>query len=666
MTQSSHHTVPFSLSSATGNPMRATRVPPSFTAVAVPLFLLLALVVNSSTSVIPVVLPTPPYPHTLVLGTLFLCVSLMAAVGYLGTGETNLLFLGGATLVYGAGNWALASFSRGNHTLDAGAAYSAFALFSAIFHIGAAFTPRLAPLILDRWHSGPSFARSVFLMVALYFGLAMCIGLYLLANLILPIPSICYSGTGCVQIQQSMLSAAAVLYAMSAFAIWRTSIDSTSRLPEWYASSLALSSIGLWIGERSFLLGTLGAYLGSFCLVIGVALAFRRQVRARDPLEQAKASFSANIDEHFSTLVNTIPSPVLLCDERGTILMWNKQAETELGYGGNKAIGKRCSELFIAESSREMFDRAWLNLVESETGSNQSNKPEIQVRCMDGRLFDAELTLGASLVGDHKFGIAILHDLTAIRQLSDDVKREKEESARSAAELSALSKELKSLSDLLGGNLKETVLAIDQSASIFHEEYADTLAHDPRNLLLGIRRGSQRALGMIDQIVAFARVEYLPLKTEPVNTTQIISSVLEEIADSHAGRNVQVTVDDLPYCTADPQLLRQVFQILVSNSLKFTRGQDPARIHISASGNNGSPPTFCVRDNGAGFSMQQADRLFGVFQRLHHSDEFEGNGVGLATLRRIVRKHGGRVWAEGEPGHGASFYFALGSACCAY
>ncbi len=164
---------------------------------------------------------------------------------------------------------------------------------------------------------------------------------------------------------------------------------------------------------------------------------------------------------------------------------------------------------------------------------------------------------------------------------------------------------------------------------------------------------------MVDDLLNFSRLGRQALQKRQVSPADLARQVLKEMRPEDEGRNVNVLIGDLPAAQADPSLLRQVYVNLISNALKYTRARDEAQIEIGATNANGDGTVYYVRDNGAGFDMQYAGKLFGVFQRLHRADEFEGTGVGLAIVQRIVQRHGGRIWAEAEVNKGAKFSFTL-------
>jgi len=163
---------------------------------------------------------------------------------------------------------------------------------------------------------------------------------------------------------------------------------------------------------------------------------------------------------------------------------------------------------------------------------------------------------------------------------------------------------------------------------------------------------------LVDALLNLSRVGRRELQRETVPVGNLVKEVIAEHQNETAGRQVEWRIDSLPPIDCDPGLVRQVYSNLISNALKYTRPRSKALIQIGTASRDGESVLF-VRDNGVGFDMKFASKLFGVFQRLHRSEEFEGTGVGLATVDRIVRKHGGRIWADAQPGEGAAFYFTL-------
>ena len=163
---------------------------------------------------------------------------------------------------------------------------------------------------------------------------------------------------------------------------------------------------------------------------------------------------------------------------------------------------------------------------------------------------------------------------------------------------------------------------------------------------------------LIDDLLRFSQLSRTPLNKQQVNTGKLVGNVLESLNSQREGRQVDIRVGELPECQGDPGLLNQVWVNLISNALKYTRRRETAAIEIGCKLEHDENVYF-VRDNGAGFNMRYVDKLFGVFQRLHRADEFEGTGVGLAIVQRIIHRHGGRIWADAALNQGATFSFTL-------
>ncbi len=250
---------------------------------------------------------------------------------------------------------------------------------------------------------------------------------------------------------------------------------------------------------------------------------------------------------------------------------------------------------------------------------------------------------------------------TANIKLQEEIterKRIEEEIRTHTAELAAANKELEAFSYSVSHDLRAPLRAIDGFSRVLEEDYAPQLTPDA-NRYLQLVRGNAKQMGeLIDDLLTFARLSRQAIRKQKVSVVHVVRQCLDELQDERKGRRLEITVGDLPPCEADPALLKQVFVNLLSNALKFTRRRDAALVHIGFQQADGRCVYF-VRDNGAGFDMKYADKMFGVFQRMHRAEEYEGTGVGLAIVQRIVHRHGGRVWAEAEVDKGATFYFAL-------
>jgi len=228
-------------------------------------------------------------------------------------------------------------------------------------------------------------------------------------------------------------------------------------------------------------------------------------------------------------------------------------------------------------------------------------------------------------------------------------------------DLAAANKELEAFSYSVSHDLRAPLRAIDGFSKALLTSYAGQLDEKGQHYLQRVRAGTQRMGQLIDDLLGLARVSRRELIRRSIDVSEIAQKVANELHSRHPGREVKVDVAPGLRAEGDPQLLAIVLENLMGNAWKFTSKREDARISVEGRRDGGRATVFSIRDNGAGFDMQYADKLFGAFQRLHSDSDFEGTGIGLATVQRIVVRHGGRIWAEGEPGKGAVFNFTLES-----
>jgi light-regulated signal transduction histidine kinase (bacteriophytochrome) len=253
----------------------------------------------------------------------------------------------------------------------------------------------------------------------------------------------------------------------------------------------------------------------------------------------------------------------------------------------------------------------------------------------------------------------LLKEISERRHAEEEVSKLNRQLEQRAGLLEATNKELETFSYSVSHDLRAPLRHILGFATMLHEDAVPPLDEKLEQHLSRIKESATRMSTLIDDLLHFARCSQVELNRESVDLNAIVEGVIRDQGAEIEDRNIVWKRTQLPHAWGDPALLRQVVVNLISNALKYSRLSDPTEIEIAVVENDPRETVFFVRDNGVGFDSHHADKLFGVFQRLHKASEFEGTGVGLANVRRIIARHGGKTWAEGTVGKGATFYFSL-------
>lgn len=244
--------------------------------------------------------------------------------------------------------------------------------------------------------------------------------------------------------------------------------------------------------------------------------------------------------------------------------------------------------------------------------------------------------------------------------LVEAVREQTSQTEHANRRLQEVNKELEAFTYTVSHDLRAPLRAINGFTAILMDEHAAELSPEAKSYLIRVADSGKHMGTLVDDLLAFSRLSRQAIRKSSVNTTELVHTVWSRLADDLGERTVDFQVEPLPLTEADPILLEQVFTNFLSNALKYSAKRKHTTIEVGTEKGGSGEIVFYVRDNGVGFDMRYVDKLFGVFQRLHKAEDYEGTGVGLAIVQRIVQRHGGRVWAKGEPDQGATFYFTLG------
>jgi PAS domain S-box-containing protein len=393
------------------------------------------------------------------------------------------------------------------------------------------------------------------------------------------------------------------------------------------------------------------AFAASIADFAAMAIEAEERRQAQDALRES--------EERYRALYEDIPSMYFTLDTEGKILSANRFGLEHLGYQESDLVGKSVLKIFHEEDQKDVYARLMHCLRHPETISEWEFR---KVR-KDGKVIWVREYARVRRGADGKpVVLVVCDDITERKQAEEQIRQfnlELEQRVvERTAQLQAANRELESFSYSASHDLRAPLRAISGFSEALATDYAGRLDEKALDYLERIRSASQRMGQLIDALMALSRITRQEMRPTEVNLSEMAESLAAELRIAHPGRDVVFAITPNLRINADPALIRIVLANLLGNAWKYTARRERARIELGVSRNNGAS-AFYVRDNGAGFDPDYAEHLFTPFQRLHSRKEFEGEGIGLTTVHRIIQRHGGKVWAVGNVDQGATFYFTM-------
>ena len=407
---------------------------------------------------------------------------------------------------------------------------------------------------------------------------------------------------------------------------------------------------------------TVSVVVGALLTLVFIAWAYGQLARDIAQRERTEAEI-AMARRRLAGIVGSAMDAIISADEQQNIVLFNAAAEAMFICPATEALGTPLDR-FIPARYRNAHHGHLRNF--GETGQTTRAMGTTHMNLSGLRTSGEEFPIDASIsqvdVGGHKIFTAVIRDITQRKRAEEELLRLQGNLERRVhertADLAAANQELEAFGYSVSHDLRAPLRHVTGFVELLEKHAGPTLDEKGKRYVKTIQEASRRMGSLIDDLLTFSRIGRATLQQTEVDLRTIVDEVILQFADQTVGRRVEWKIGPLPRLLGDNVLLHDVMMNLLGNALKYSRMRDPAVIEIGSREENGEFVCFC-RDNGIGFDMKFVDKLFGVFQRLHRAEEFEGTGIGLASVRRIIQRHGGRTWAEGVVNRGATIYFSF-------
>jgi len=380
--------------------------------------------------------------------------------------------------------------------------------------------------------------------------------------------------------------------------------------------------------------------------LLPMAFTLKSQKQLEAEIEQRKIAEARSLDneEQIRAIFDAAPDAIVVIDEQGIIIKWNPKAAALFGWRAEEVTGKPLSGVVIPPQHRDAHQKGLDRHVQTGESRVSGKTIEIEALHKNGTLLDVALSISPSIRQGRLHFIGFIRDISLQKRAQEEIK--------------GLNTEMEAFAYSVSHDLRAPLRGITGFASILEEDYGSRLDEEARRITATIKESALKMGRLIDDLLSFSRTSRQDIGKTMIPMQSMALGVIEELTSGIEEASIEWKVRDLPVAKGDIAALRQVWVNLISNALKYAAGRQPVCIEIGSFLHKGQT-AFFVKDNGVGFDNRYTPRLFKVFQRLHSADQFEGTGIGLALVEKIISKHGGFVWAEGEPDKGACFFFSL-------